>query len=169
MTEIKVRISRSDLWVHFIKTLSVTGHCWLVYVEMVMILKRYIHAERAGLWKQHLTEVENMLPFMVSAHHTRYMSCIPLYLKDMKALSTEHPEVHERFMNGDFTVHCSEGRYNGVWSDMALEQTYNKEGKTTLFKGISQTPAAREKYVKSVPFLASISQNVKSMTKVFTK
>ena len=27
----------------------------------VMILKRFIHAERAGLWEEHLAEVEKML------------------------------------------------------------------------------------------------------------
>ena len=30
-------------------------------MDMVMILKRHIHAERVGLWKEHLAEVENML------------------------------------------------------------------------------------------------------------
>jgi len=29
-----------------------------MYMDMVMILKRYIHAEHAGLWEEHLTEVE---------------------------------------------------------------------------------------------------------------
>ncbi len=94
----------------------------------ILILKRYIDVER--LWEQHLTEVGNLLSFMVSPHHTRYMSCIPIYLRDMRALSTEHPEVHEKFMHRVFTLHCSKGRYNGVWSDMTLEQTYNRAGKT---------------------------------------
>ena len=46
---------------------------------------------------------------------------------------------------------------------MALEQTYNNEGKTSLFKGISQAPAARDKYVKTAPFLTAVSENIKSM------
>ena len=32
-----------------------------MYMDMVMILKRHIHAERIGLWKEHLAEVEKML------------------------------------------------------------------------------------------------------------
>ena len=49
---------------------------------------------------------------------------------------------------------------------MALEQTYNREGKTSLLKGISQAPASREKYVKTIPFLTKISESVKAMADV---
>ena len=38
-----------------------TTHLRLMYMDMVMILKRHIHAERVGLWKEHLAEVEKML------------------------------------------------------------------------------------------------------------
>lgn len=30
---------------------SHTTKLWLMYMDMVMILKRFIHAERAGLWE----------------------------------------------------------------------------------------------------------------------
>ena len=49
---------------------------------------------------------------------------------------------------------------------MALEQTYNKEGKTSLMKGISQNPGAREKYITSAPFLSHDSENVKAMAQL---
>ncbi|KAG1684642.1 hypothetical protein GQR58_009358 [Nymphon striatum] len=38
------------------------------------------------------------------------------------------PEVHEEFAAGKFTVHQTAGDFNGVWTDLALEQTYNREG-----------------------------------------
>ena len=33
----------------------------MMYMDMVMILKRHIHAERVGIWKEHLAEAEKML------------------------------------------------------------------------------------------------------------
>ena len=39
---------------------SPTTKLWLTYMDMVMILKRYIHAERAGLWEEYLAELDNM-------------------------------------------------------------------------------------------------------------
>ena len=40
---------------------------WPMYVEMVLQMKRYITADRAGIWEDHLTEVTNMIPFIISA------------------------------------------------------------------------------------------------------
>ncbi|KAG1662587.1 hypothetical protein GQR58_020899 [Nymphon striatum] len=73
------------------------------------------------------------------------------------------PEVHEEFAAGKFTAHQTAGDFNGVWTDLALEQTYNREGKTSLFKGITQLESAREKYIKALPFMTSISESVKQM------
>ena len=52
---------------------------------------------------------------------------------------------------------------------MALEQMYNKEGKTSLVKVISQNPGAREKYIKSAPFLSHVSESVKAMAQLENK
>ena len=55
------------------------------------------------------------------------------------------PDVVTTFNQGHFTVHVTSGKFNVLWTDMALEQTYNKEENTQLFKGITQEQAAREK------------------------
>ena len=52
---------------------------------------------------------------------------------------------------------------------MALKQMYNKEGKTSLVKGISQNPGAREKYIKSATFLSHVSESVKAMAQLENK
>ena len=167
LVEVKADLSALlPVWDQFIGTLGATAKYGLLYIDMVMILKRYIRSERAGLWLSHLDEVQNMLPYIVAAHHTRYMICIPLYLHDMRDLPEKHPYVHKNFMQGNFTVHRIHGKFNGMWTDMALEQAYNNKGKTSLFKGISQSDAIREKYIKTIPFLISISESVKSMAKV---
>ena len=67
-----------------------------------MILKTFIHAERAGLWEEHLAEVEKML---VVAYHYKYMLYLPHYLQAMGNLSTVAPNIHRAFKNGQFTIH----------------------------------------------------------------
>ena len=86
-----------------------------------------------------------MLPYTVSSAHSKYMSCLPIYLDEMKNLSESVPNVYQAFLSGEFSVHVAEGRFNGIWTDLALEQTYNKEGKTSLFKGITKSGATRDK------------------------
>ena len=91
------------------------------------------------------------------------MSCLPIYLNDMRALAEKVPEVHEAFLGGKFTIHRTHENFNGVWSDLALEQTFNKEGKTSLLKGITHNPTATDKYIKSAPYMANVFENAKAM------
>ena len=158
----------TPIWNEFYDNLGVTGKFWVMYIEMILIAKRYVYAERAGLWQNHLKETSNMLPYLVSAGHTRYMSCLPLYLKDMSELPEKHPDVFQKFEEGKFTVRQVAGPFNGVWTDLALEQTYNREGKTSLLKGISQSDEARNKYIKTVPVMTKVSESVRAMVHMDT-
>ena len=67
---------------------SPTTKLWLMYMDMVMILKRYIHAERAVLWEEYLAEFENMLLYLVAAGRCKYVSCLQYYLEAMIGLPT---------------------------------------------------------------------------------
>ena len=116
----------APVWLDFCDKIGVTGQYWLMYILMLLIAKRYIYAERAGEWEEHLEQVQKMLPYIVSAGHKKYMSCLSLYLKDMRELATSHPDVHQRFTDGKCTVRLRDDSFNGVWTDLALEQTYNK-------------------------------------------
>ena len=62
---------------------SPTTKLWLMYMDMVMILKRFIHAERACLWEEYLAELDNMLLYLVSVGRCNYISCLPHYLEAM--------------------------------------------------------------------------------------
>ena len=104
-----------------------------------------------------------MIPYMVSAGHRNYAVCLPLHLTDMRGLAESAPDVHTEFINGNFCVHRTTGTFNGIWVDLAHEQTYNRDGKTSLMKGTSQNPAARENYLKTAPFLNAVSQQIEDM------
>ena len=68
---------------------SPTTKLWLMYMDMVMILKRYIHAERAGLWEEYLAELENMLLYLLADGRCKYVSLENTYNRDVNTkLST---------------------------------------------------------------------------------
>ena len=108
-------------------------------------------------------KVQNMIPYIVSSGHIKYAICLPIYLTEMRALPETHPSVFQSFSQGNFTVHRSKGNFNGIWADLAMEQTFNRDGKAALLKGITQDSAAKNKYIKSVPFMAKVSESVKSL------
>ncbi|KAJ8366699.1 hypothetical protein AAFF_G00345190 [Aldrovandia affinis] len=112
---------------------------------------------------EHLVEVEKMLPYLVAAGHYKYVSCLLHYLEAMRSLPTLALNIHREFKDGKFTVRQTEGHFNGVWTDMALEKTYNCDAKTKLFTGISQQPAAIEKYLRALPVLTAVSEQTKAM------
>ena len=47
---------------------------------------------------------------------------------------------------------------------MTLEKTWNRDAKTKSFTGISQRPAAMEKYRRVLPVLTAESEQTKAMT-----
>ena len=110
--------------------------------EHGVILKRYIHDERAGMWEEHLAGVDNMLLYLVAAGHCNYVSCLPHCLEPIICLPTLalNSEHHEGIQDGQITVRQTEAQFNCVWRDMTLEETYNRDAKTKLFTDISQQP-----------------------------
>ena len=105
---------------------SPTSKLWLMCLETMDIVRRYTYAERSGNWTLHLATVEEMLPYLVAAGQ---------YITAMKSLPAS---VELEFQMGNFTVRRREGKFNGVWADMALEQTFNKHARTKLFSGITK-------------------------------
>ena len=102
-----------------------------------------------------------MLPYNVVAGHTKCVSCLPQYLKDMRQLTATAPAVAEQFEKGNFTLRPVAGGFNGVWTDMGLEQSYNCDAKTELFHGITQKPETMEKYLRVIPKLTAVSEQTK--------
>ena len=98
----------------FENSLGSTAQYWSMYVEMVQILRRYIHAEWSGCWQAHLTEVENRIPYITAAGHRNYAVCLPLCLHDMKPLSESSPAIQEEFMQEHFAIHRTPGPLNGI-------------------------------------------------------
>ena len=113
---------------------------WLVYMDMVMTLKRHTHAER-GAYGRNTWLMLTMWLWLVAADPCKYVSCLPHGLESMRDGPTLALNIMKVFKDGQFTVCQTEGRVNGVWTDMAL-QTNNSDAKTKLFTSISQQSAA---------------------------
>ena len=46
-------------------------------------MPKFFHAERAGLWGEHLIELEKMLTYLVAVDHYK-LSCLAHYLQAME-------------------------------------------------------------------------------------
>ena len=125
-----------------------------------------IYAERIGNWRLHLQESRNMLPYLVSVGHHKYVSCLPHCLNEMDRLQETASEVHKQFMAGYFAVRRVFGKFNAVWTDIALEQPYNRDAKTVLLHEITQKQATVDRYLKVLPVLTAISEETQMMVHI---
>ena len=79
-----------------------------------------------------------MLFYDPAYDHQKYFKWGTIYLIDMKRLLTTHPDLQDAFMNVSLVVFCNKSlnKFNLVSTDMALEQSMNRDTKN---KGGSYT------------------------------
>ena len=111
-----------------------TGEYWSSYLEMADLFFAYTRATRENdpsMWDLHLACLKDMLVWFHAYDHTKYARYASLYLCDMMALPTTHPDVHQHMVDGGFSVQRSEGSsFASVPIDQTIEQTINKDSKS---------------------------------------
>ena len=65
---------------------SRTARLWLLYLEMISVLKQFIKAEREGNWNLHLHSMSRMLPFFAASGHNLYTKSVYIYLQNMEKI-----------------------------------------------------------------------------------
>ena len=63
---------------------SRTAKLWLMYLDMINILKQFIKAERVGSWSLHLQSMSRMLPFFAASAHSLYAKSAYIYIQNME-------------------------------------------------------------------------------------
>jgi hypothetical protein len=157
-----------DSFREFGRRQSATFTLWDEYIHMVGILLRFIRSERDGNWKLHLNSVAEMLPFFFAYDRTNYSRWASIYLADMNRLPETAPFVHQQFLLGNHPVKRSNGRFNQVWTDQALEQSINRDSKMIGgLVGISTKTSARDKWFLTAHETADITTAVKVMSGLY--
>ena len=109
----------SQLAKHWIKN--------LIYPVFLMMM--YIRAEREAEFGLHLYCCKKMIPYFFIAGHWNYARDSIVYLRSIEKTPTN---LLNRFMNGEHVIRIKDGLFNGIWSDMAIENTYTNIGKGKL-------------------------------------
>ena len=106
------------------KAASATFALWDSFLQRVSLpLKMFLAATRKGNWKVYQNTKAQFLPLLFAANRTNYARYMPVLLLLMKRLPSE---VAEEFQQSAFVANLSEGQFNSVWIDYAIEATENK-------------------------------------------
>ena len=65
---------------------SRTARLWLLYLEMISVLKQFIKAKNEGNWNLHLHSMSRMLPFFAASGHNLYTKSAYIYLQNMEKI-----------------------------------------------------------------------------------
>ena len=146
------------------KEKSQTFSFWDNYIDMIHCLLDFIRGEREGHWELHLASVAKMIPYFFAADRVNYARWACVYLADMKKLPFTAASVHQEFLDGNHPVKRSRQRFNQVWTDMALEQSANRDSKTKGgIIGISKQPGALNRWFLTAHERASATTATKKM------
>ena len=89
-----------------------TSKLWLLYLQYISILKKFILAERTSNWQLHLDSSTEMLNLFASTGHINYAKSARFYIQQMKSLQEDHPWLFEQFTKGEHAVQ----RRNHSWA-----------------------------------------------------
>ena len=109
-----------DLFKEFSSTMKTSiSRFWKSYLDMVSLLLAFIQSTREIKWNLHLECIKEMMWFN-AYYRTNYARYLPLYWAEVKNLPNTHPEAHQKFLQGEFSVQRSSLR---GFSQTAFDQT----------------------------------------------
>jgi len=125
-----------------------TANLWLSYIDMIDLLLNHIRSVHDGTWRLYLATLRQILPWFFSYDHVNYARYAPVYYYDMLSLEQTHPEVHEAFNTGYFSIQLhSTNSFSRLPVDEVIEKTINLDTQTAGgTKGFSRKSNTVEKY-----------------------
>ena len=108
-----------DMWEKRLTDNGPTTRYWKTVETYLLILCRFLRAQRSGNWELTLSACTDFCPWFFAFGHTNYTRWMPVFLNEMKGLPINHPSIHQAFIEGKFVVQ----RSNKKFSLMALDQS----------------------------------------------
>ena len=143
-----------------------TSKLWISYMDHVHLMKMFIYAERTSDWELHLYVLQKMLNLFAATGHFKYARCTRLYVQQMKELPEKYPFIYHNFVNGNHTIRKTSRNWNGIWTDLAIEQLMMRSLKTRggLTVGRGMTENVRHQWVLSLNHCAAVHNAMTEVT-----
>ena len=77
---------------------------WILYIDMISILKMFIKFECPRNWLLHLRAVMNVVPIFAKTSLHHYAKRGYLCLQQMEELHEKHPKIYSRFKEGYLVI-----------------------------------------------------------------
>ena len=141
---------------------SRTTKLWTdVLIKGVLIIMRYVRAEREAEITLHMKCVEEMEKYCFAAGHINYARYAFYYRRSLESMPDD---LFKHFLNGEHTMHHMDGIFNGEWSDMAIETTAMKDkASDDTILGDTNAEDTTDIYVYSVHNCLAIDRDLENI------
>ena len=95
-------------------------------LECKLLVLQFIRSIRTGNFELYLATIVKLAYFFFALDHPNYSRWTPVHIRDMLALSTMHPDVHEHFQQGRFTLNKTGRVFSNIGLDHGQEQNIKK-------------------------------------------
>ena len=145
-----------------------TARLWILYIDLVDVLCKFLIGERTGNWLLHLHALQNMLPLFSVTGHANYARSARIYLQEMHMLPETQPWLYDQFMQGNHVIRRSDRFWGGLSPDLCIEQTMMCSGKSQggLTHGRGMTETVRTTWLSTLTECSSIHAAMVSLTDV---
>ena len=133
---------------------------------MIRILRKFIRAKRLRNWYLHLEAVSEMLPYLAASDHSLYAKSASIYLSSMSNLPTDHPVVHQHFVDGLNVARRSDRAWTGLSTDLMIEQVLMRSMKTSggVTRGRGMSEQQRLTWLLAMPACAEVNRKMPELS-----
>ena len=143
-----------DSWVDSARKKSAQFEYAFVTYELELLLLMFVKSIRVADFKMFCDALEQIIPWMFALDHVHYARWLPVFLQDLKELSTRHPDVYQEFLSGKFTVQKTNRKFSSMATDQAHEQNNKLVKEEGGAIGILQSPKALMQWMEAGPEIA---------------
>ena len=109
-------------WIESKRAKSPQFHYWATVIEFEALLLKLVQSLRESNFSIFVQTLEEIVPWVFALDHTNYARWLPIFIQDLKMLSSRHPSIHKEFMEGNFTVRKTRKAFSTIAEDQAHEQ-----------------------------------------------
>ena len=145
---------------------SRTAKLWIGYQQIISLIRKFIRADRLGMWDLHLEAIQEALPIFAAAGHFNYTKSAYLYYQTLNNLEHINPEVLRYFKAGGFVARRSQRDWAGLPCDLTIEQVLMRSLKTSggLTRGTGFSDVQRSIWLLSKPVCSNFTQRMEGNT-----
>lgn len=103
---------------------------WKNFRHIIEVIKNLVRADRDGDFLLSVKSIQQLCPIFLGADAIHYLRYASFFLKTLKSLKRDNPDLYSAFLRGDFVIKTSTGHFNAVAVHMKLKQTIQISAKS---------------------------------------